>query len=182
MVYKEAYMALLPILTYPHPTLKKVAVDVDPSELNDDFRQTVRDMIETMIDAPGIGLAAPQVGISKRFLVIDLSSYDEKMKPFCVVNPKFIEKSGKTTFEEGCLSLPGFSENVERAKHVKVEYLDEFGKKHTIEDDDMLSIVLQHENDHLDGIVAADRVSPMKKVMYLKKLKKLIQEQELASV
>src|SRR3989338_5517108 len=101
-------MALLSILTYPHPTLRKVAKPVDPLKINDTFRKLIQDMIETMQDAPGIGLAAPQVGISKRFFVVDISSYDEKQKPFCVINPHFIEKSGENEFEEGCLSLPGF--------------------------------------------------------------------------
>jgi len=172
-------MALLPILQYPHPTLSKIAKDVDPIDINDDFRKTVKDMIETMVDAPGVGLAAPQVGISKRFFVVDISGYDEKVNPFCLINPKIVEKSGKESMEEGCLSLPGFSETVERAKHIKVEYLDEFGKKQVLEDEDFLAVVIQHENDHLDGIVAADRISPMKRMMYLKKLKKL--EKDAAS-
>lgn len=165
-------MAILPIIEYPHPTLLKVAREVDRSELNDSFRKTVQDMIETMIDAPGVGLAAPQVNISKRFLVIDVSHKYEGMKPFCMVNPVILERSGTTGIEEGCLSLPDFYEYVERAKRIKVKYLDEWGKEKVIEDEDFLAIVIQHEIDHLDGIVAADRVSPMKKMMYLKKTKK----------
>ncbi len=165
-------MALLEIIEYPHPTLKRVARQVDPIEINESFRTFIQSMYETMADAPGIGLAAPQVNISKRFLVIDISHYDPEQKPICLVNPVIIEKSGTTTFEEGCLSLPDFREEVERFKRIKVEYLDEFGKKQNIEDDGLLAIVIQHEIDHLDGIVAADRISPMKRMMYLKKLKK----------
>lgn len=165
-------MALLEIIEYPHPTLLKIARDVDPREINDSLRVTIKDMIETMIDAPGVGLAAPQVNISKRFVVIDVSSEYPDRPPFALINPVIVEKSGRTTFDEGCLSLPDFRETVERAKKVKVEYLDEFGKKQSFEDENFLAIVIQHELDHLDGIVAADRISPMKRMMYLKKLKK----------
>lgn len=165
-------MSILTIIEYPHPTLKKVARDVDPIEINDAFRKIIADMIETMIEAPGVGLAAPQVNISKRFIVVDVSAYYPDRKPFALINPVILEKEGKTTFDEGCLSLPEFRETVERSKKIKVEYLDEMGKKQTLVDDDFLAIVIQHEIDHLDGIVAADRISPMKRMMYLKKLKK----------
>lgn len=165
-------MGLLKIIEYPHPTLKKVARELDPVEINDGLRKTIQDMIETMIEAPGVGLAAPQVNISKRFIVVDVSSAYEGRKPFALINPKIVEKSGKTTYDEGCLSLPDFRETIERSKKVKIEYLDEWAKPQTIEDDDFLAIVVQHEIDHLDGIVAADRISPMKRMMYLKKLKK----------
>ncbi len=165
-------MALLEIIEYPHPTLKKVARDVDPAEITDAFRKTIADMIETMNEAPGVGLAAPQVNISKRFLVVNVSDYYANQKPFALINPKIIERSGVTTCDEGCLSLPDFRETVERSKKIKVEYLDEWGKKQTLEDEDFLAIVIQHEIDHLDGIVALDRVSPMKRMMYMKKIKK----------
>jgi peptide deformylase len=89
-----------------------------------------------------------------------------------LINPVIVSREGKTTFDEGCLSLPDFRETIERSKKIKVEYLDEWGKKQTIEDDDFLAIVVQHEIDHLDGVVAADRISPMKRMIYLKKLKK----------
>src|SRR3954462_14744095 len=115
-------MAILEIIEYPHPTLKKVARDVQPNEINDTLRNTIEDMIQTMVEAPGVGLAAPQVNISKRFFVVDVSAYYPDRKPFVVINPKIIEKSGKTTFDEGCLSLPDFRETVERAKKIKVEY------------------------------------------------------------
>lgn len=166
-------MALLDIIEYPHPTLKKIAREVDPSEINDKLRAFLNDMIETMLEAPGVGLAAPQVNISKRMIVVDISSRDETRKPFALINPYILERTGKTTFDEGCLSLPDFNETIERSKKIKLRYLDEWGKEHIIEDEDFLSIVVQHEIDHLDGIVAADRISPMKRMMYLKKLKKL---------
>src|SRR4051812_33502677 len=110
-------MALLPIIEYPHPTLKKVAREVDPIEINDALRKTLQDMIETMIEAPGVGLAAPQVNISKRFFVVDVSAYyPDRPEPFALINPVIREKSGKTGIEEGCLSLPDFREEVERSK------------------------------------------------------------------
>jgi peptide deformylase len=175
-------MAVLPIIEYPHPTLLKVARDVDPQEINDGLRKIIADMIETMIEAPGVGLAAPQVNISKRFFVVDVSNYYPDRKPFALINPVILERSGKEVFEEGCLSLPDFSEEVERSKKVKVTYLDEMGKKQTIEDEEFLAIVIQHEMDHLDGIVAADRISPMKRMMYLKKLKKRERKGESSSI
>lgn len=174
-------MAVLEIIEYPHPTLKKVARDVEPSEINDELRRFIADMIDTMLEAPGVGLAAPQVNVSRRLIVVDVSSRYEGRKPFALINPVILEKSGKTTFDEGCLSLPEFIETIERSKKIKVKYLDEFGKEHIIEDDDFLAIVIQHEIDHLDGIVAADRISPMKRMMYLKRLKKL-EKQALSRV
>ncbi len=172
-------MALLEIIELPHPTLKEVAREVDPMEINDDLRKTIDDMIETMIAAPGVGLAAPQVNISKRFLVVDVSSYDENHpEPFCLINPVITEREGSTAIAEGCLSLPEFREEVDRSKKIKVEYLDRDGKPQTLIDEDFLAIVIQHEIDHLDGITAVDRISPMKRMMYLKRLKKLQRSRE----
>lgn len=165
-------MALLEIIEYPHPTLLKVARDISPMEINDQMRGLIQNMIETMISAPGVGLAAPQVNISKRLIVIDVSSDYPDRKPFALINPVILEQRGKTTFDEGCLSLPDFRETVERSKYVKLQYLDENGKQQIIEDEGFLAIVIQHEIDHLNGIVAADRISPMKRMVYLKKLKK----------
>lgn len=176
---ETSFMALLEIIEYPHPTLKQVARDVDPSEINETFRQTLDDMVETMLAAPGVGLAAPQVNISKRFLVIDVSAYQEAyFEPLCFINPVITERSGTTSYAEGCLSLPEFQEDIERDKKITVNYLDRHGKPQSLMDEDFLAIVLQHEIDHLDGIVAVDRVSPMKKMMYIKKLKKLQREEK----
>lgn len=165
-------MSVLQIIEYPHPTLLKIARDIDPKEITDDLRSLIRNMIDTMIEAPGVGLAAPQVNISKRLFVVDVSSEYPDRPPFALINPVIVESRGKTSFNEGCLSLPEFREDVERAKYIKVKYLDETGKEQMIEDEGFLAIVIQHELDHLNGIVAADRVSPMKRMMYLKKLKK----------
>lgn len=165
-------MARLEIIDVPHPTLKKIAAEVAPEEINDNLRQFIADMIETMLEAPGVGLAAPQVNISKRLLVVDVSADYPDRKPFVLINPVIIEKSGACTFEEGCLSIPEFRADIKRSKKIKVEYLDEWGKPQSLEDDGFLAIVIQHELDHLNGITMLDHVSPMKRMMYLKKLKK----------
>lgn len=175
-------MAILEIIDVPHPTLKKIAKEVEPSEINDDLRRFIQDMIETMKDAPGVGLAAPQVNVSKRILVADPSSDEEgaESNPMAFINPVIVEKSGDTTFEEGCLSLPEFRADIKRAKQIKVEYLDIHGKKQSIEDEGFLAIILQHEIDHLNGITMLDHVSAMKRMMYLKKIKKIQRLEEKA--
>jgi peptide deformylase len=165
-------MARLEIIDVPHPTLKKIAVEVSPKEINDNLRGFVADMIETMLEAPGVGLAAPQVNVSKRILVVDVSAEYPDRKPFALINPMIVEKSGDSIFEEGCLSIPEFRADIKRAKKIKVEYLDEWGKTQSLEDDGFLAVVIQHELDHLNGITMLDHVSPMKRMMYLKKLKK----------
>lgn len=165
-------MALLEIIDVPHPTLSKVAEPVKASEINDELRKFVSDMIETMQDAPGVGLAAPQVNVSKRILVVDVSSEDPNRKAFALINPEIVSQSGECGIEEGCLSIPEFTAEIPRAKEVRVRYLDEFGKEKEIKTDGFLAIVLQHELDHLNGITMLDHVSAMKRFMYLKKLKK----------
>lgn len=166
-------MAKLDIIDIPHPTLKKVAKEIEVSEINDNLRAFIADMIETMQDAPGVGLAAPQVNVSKRLIVVDVSSEYPDRKAFALINPKIISCSGDTAIEEGCLSVPEFRAEIKRSKSVKVEYLDEYGNKQILEDEGFLAIVLQHEIDHLNGITMLDHVSPMKRMMYLKKLKKM---------
>lgn len=165
-------MALLEIIDVPHPTLSKVAEVVAPEDFNEDLRKFVSDMMETMKDAPGVGLAAPQVNVSKRIIVVDVSSYYEKLEPFALINPEIIEKSGDNKIEEGCLSVPDFTTEIPRSKKIKVRYQDEMGEEKELEDDDFLSIVIQHELDHLNGITMLDHVSAMKREMYLKKIKK----------
>lgn len=172
-------MAILEIIDVPHPTLKKVAADVKPEEINDQLRSFILDMIETMKEAPGVGLAAPQVNVSKRILVADPDRDELGRGPMVFINPRIIESSGESVYEEGCLSLPEFRANIKRAKKITVEYLDEFGRKKTIEDDGFLATILQHELDHLNGITMLDHVGAMKRVMYLKKIKKLQKKAEL---
>ncbi len=172
---------MLPIFTYPAPVLKKVAQPV--TEFNDELRQTIKDMLYTMYHAPGIGLAAPQVGISQRFFVMDIwydreevTTADGKtefrlssFQPIVVINPVFKNKTGEILYEEGCLSVPGIYEEVKRAQLVTVEYQDMFGEHHTLDADELLSVCLQHENDHLDGIVFIERLSLIKKQLLEKK-------------
>ncbi len=132
----------------------------------------IDNMIETMYAAPGVGLAAPQVGVSKRLAVIDVSTKDDGMPLLVLINPEFIEKDGAVEFEEGCLSIPEFTSKVTRAETVKVRALDREGKHLEIEAGGLLSIALQHEIDHLDGTLFIDRISPIKREFFKKRLRK----------
>ena len=173
---------LLNIHTYPDPILQAKAIDV--TEFNDDLELLCKNMLYTMYNAPGIGLAAPQIGISKRIFVIDVEySRDEteedsgeytfsEFKPLVFINPVIKEKVGTTTYQEGCLSIPGIYEDVKRAEDIIVEYKDTSGSTHEIEAKELLSICIQHENDHLDGVVFIDRLSTLKKNFFKKKLTK----------
>ncbi len=169
-------MAVLKVYEYPHPILKKKASEVEA--VDDELRKFLDDMLETMYHAVGVGLAAPQVGVSKRIVVIDISHDDEdKMDPLYMVNPKIVWKSEeKVCGEEGCLSVPEQKAEVERFAAVKVEYLDYHGNKQILEAEDFLAIAVQHELDHLDGILYIDRISRLKRQMLLKKLQKLREE------
>ena len=131
------------------------------------------DMLETMYSAPGIGLAAVQVGILKRLIVIDISKEDEKKNPIFFVNPEIIYQSNKTsTYEEGCLSLPGFYAEVERPTECHINYLDYNGKRKKLEADGLLATCIQHEVDHLNGVLFIDHISKLKRDMIIKKLRK----------
>ncbi len=172
---------LLPIFTYPAPVLKKVAEPV--THFDDELKVLIRNMLYTMYKAPGIGLAAPQVGISKRIFVIDIDFDREEVtladgstdyrlsnfNPRVFINPVFKNKKGEQICEEGCLSVPGVYVDVKRALELDVEYLDVNGNKHTLSANELLAVCLQHENDHLDGIVFFDRISLLKKQLLTKK-------------
>ena len=171
-------MALLDIVLYPDPVLKKVASPVE--EVNEEMRTLLADMAETMYEAPGIGLAAPQIGKSIRAIVVDVGGSDdcECCEPkeralLKLVNPEIVASSGKASGEEGCLSIPDVRELVERAEQITVEALDENGEKVTVEADGLLSVCLQHEIDHLDGVLFIDKISRLKKELIRGKLKKL---------
>jgi len=151
-------MALLPILRYPDPRLHKRASPV--TAVDDSIRQLVKDMAETMYEAPGIGLAATQVDVHKRVVIIDVSEDKSALRAF--INPEIIEKSGEQTCEEGCLSVPGIYEKVTRAERVKVRALDERGAPFELEADGLLAVCIQHEIDHLDGKVFVEYLSPLK--------------------
>ncbi|MBD2783483.1 peptide deformylase [Xenorhabdus sp. DI] len=161
-------MAILDILTIPDERLRQKCVDVTDF---DKVQALIDDMLETMYNTDnGIGLAAPQVGRQEAVLVIDLSP--NRDQPMTLVNPKIVEKERRVVNQEGCLSIPGYYAEVERFEKVKVEACDRFGQPMTIESEDFLSIVMQHEIDHLHGIIFIDYLSPLKRQMALKKVKK----------
>jgi peptide deformylase len=161
-------MALLDILRYPDERLRNKAKPV--TLVDDSIRQLVDDMLETMYHAPGIGLAAIQVNVAKRVIVVDVS--EEKNQPMCFINPEILAKDGVEQHEEGCLSVPGFYEIVERAEHIKVRALDRDGNSFELETGDLLAICIQHEIDHLDGKLFVDYLSPLKRQRIKKKLEK----------
>jgi len=161
-------MALLQILEYPDTRLRTVALPV--AEVNDEIRQLIGDMFETMYMAPGIGLAASQVDFHQRVLVIDIS--EDKSEPLCFINPEITEATGTVSRDEGCLSVPDVYESVERAEHIRVKALDRNGKEFVLEADELLAVCIQHEIDHLDGKLFVDYISPLKRQRLKKKLSK----------
>jgi peptide deformylase len=164
-------MALLDILQPPHPSLRTRARAVEG--VDEGVRRLAADMLETMYKAPGIGLAAPQVGVAKRVVVLDLAADGEARRPMTLVNPELLWRSGeRSTTEEGCLSLPGHFAEVTRPVAVRVGYLDETGTAREVEADGLLARCLQHEIDHLDGILFVDHLSALRRNMILRKLAK----------
>ncbi|MGL1833561.1 peptide deformylase [Rhodocyclaceae bacterium SMB388] len=151
-------MALLPILRYPDPRLHRRAVPV--TAVDDRIRQLVADMAETMYEAPGIGLAATQVNVHERVIVIDVS--EDKSELMAFINPEILARDGEQTCEEGCLSVPGIYESVTRAERVKVRALDANGQSFELEADGLLAVCIQHEIDHLDGKVFVEYLSNLK--------------------
>ena len=158
----------LPILHYPDKRLRTIAKEV--SKVDDETRLLVNNMFETMYDAPGIGLAATQVDHHERIIVIDITN--DKSNPICLINPEIIEKDGEIEWEEGCLSVPKYYESVKRANKIKVRALNEMGETYEIEADELLSVCIQHEMDHLNGILFVDHLSKLKQRRLLEKLKK----------
>ena len=161
-------MAILRILEFPDPKLRTKAHPV--GKVDDALRQLIDDMFETMYQAPGIGLAATQIDVHRRLLVADVSG--ERTDPHVLINPVIIEKDGLTVTEEGCLSVPGFYEEVERAEHIRVRYLNPDGKEVESEFEEMLAVCIQHEIDHLDGRLFVDYLSEAKRQRIRKRLEK----------
>ncbi|MGM0475647.1 MAG: peptide deformylase [Pseudomonadota bacterium] len=161
-------MALLNVLHFPDPRLRTVADPV--ATVDDTVRRLVADMFETMYEAPGIGLAATQVNVHQRVVVIDVS--EDKSDPRVYINPEILAREGIETMEEGCLSVPGVFEKVERADHVTVRALDQHGEEREEEADGLLAVCIQHEIDHLDGKVFVDHLSEIKRTRIRKKLEK----------
>ena len=161
-------MALLPILRFPDPRLTKIAAKV--VTVDDSIRKLAADMAETMYEAPGIGLAATQVDVHKRVVVIDVS--EDKSELRVLINPELVRCDGSAVGEEGCLSVPGIYEKVERAERVRVDYLDLQGQPQSLEAEGLLAVCIQHEIDHLNGKVFVDHLSQLKQVRIKTKLAK----------
>ena len=163
-------MSLRKILTEPDPFLRQKSHDID--KVDDEVRKLMDDMLDTMYDAPGIGLAAIQVGVPKRIIVIDISK-DEKKTPLYFVNPKIILKSkNNSTYEEGCLSVPGQFAEIDRPDRCNINYLDYNGNQQELKAEGLLATCIQHEMDHLEGILFIDYLSKLKKSFIVKKLSK----------
>ena len=161
-------MALLHILRYPDSRLRLISTPVEV--VNDEIRQLLDDMLETMYAAPGVGLAAPQVEVTKRIITIDASPKADA--PVCLINPDIISRDGIEIMEEGCLSVPGVHENVERASQIKVKALDRGGNPFELEAEGLLAVCIQHEIDHLDGKLFVDYLSEIKRKRIQKKMEK----------
>jgi peptide deformylase len=164
-------MALRPILILPDPKLRLVSEPV--AAIDGEIRRLADDMFETMYDAPGIGLAAIQVGVPKRVVTIDVAKKDAPREPQVFINPEIVSSSEeKSVYEEGCLSIPDIHEDVERPTRVRVRYLDLDGTAHEVEADGLLATCLQHEIDHLNGVLFIDHISKLKRDRTLKKFVK----------
>tara|TARA_B110000211_G_scaffold195348_2_gene223923 strand:- start:2612 stop:3136 length:525 start_codon:yes stop_codon:yes gene_type:complete len=164
-------MTIRKILTEPDPFLRQKSIKVE--EVNDGIRSLINDMLETMYDAPGIGLAAIQIGVPKRVIVIDLGRDTEKKNPFYFVNPEIITNSdNNAAYEEGCLSVPGQFAEINRPDKCKIKYLDYNGNDQILDAEGLLATCIQHEMDHLEGILFIDYLSKLKKTMIVKKLSK----------
>ncbi len=176
---------ILDILKYPNPLLKKKSLPV--GSVDAEIRRLVNNMFETMYAAPGVGLAAPQVGILQRVLVVDVGRLEgetRKRDPKVLINPRLLSREEKIVWEEGCLSLPQLIVPVERSKKIVVEALDQHGQLKKWSGEDLLAVAFQHEMDHLDGILLVDRLSRLKRDLYKKRLEKLARgekvEEEIA--
>lgn len=162
------------ILTYPDPTLKKVAGEVQ--DINGALVETIDDMVETMYAAPGVGLAAPQIGLSQRVIVLDVDQENKGKGLLKLVNPVVAESEGEIVWEEGCLSVRDYVAEVRRAARVLVRGYTPAGREVAVEGSDLLAVALQHEIDHLDGKLFIDRLSRLKRDLYRRRLKKLERE------
>jgi peptide deformylase len=173
-------MAILPIRIYGDPVLRRKAVPV--AVVDDEIRHLAANMVETMFEANGVGLAAPQVGVSLRLLAADATHHDGGDGPRVFVNPEIIEAWGEWSFDEGCLSLPGVSAELVRPEAIHLRYQDEDGREREEEFHQLWSRVLQHEIDHLDGRLLVDRMSPMRRALLERKLRELAKESRNVSL
>jgi peptide deformylase len=162
------------ILIWPDPVLKQKAQPV--AKVDASLRKLVSDMFETMYAADGVGLAAPQIGVLQRVIVLDTTPRQPESKPIAMINPEIIAAEGETTYTEGCLSIPGEAEDVDRAARVTVRFLDVDGQEQTLECDGLLSIAVQHESDHLEGTLFVDHLSTLKRELIRKRMKRVKSE------
>lgn len=168
------------ILIWPDPVLKKTASAVN--RVDDSIRSLVNDMFETMYAADGVGLAAPQIGVLKQVIVLDTTPRQPESKPVAMINPQIIAKEGSMRYSEGCLSVPGEAEEVDRAAKVTVKFLDVSGQQQTLDAEGLLAVAIQHETDHLIGTMFVDYLSPLKRDLIKRRMKRLKAERAEAPV
>ena len=172
-------MTIRPIICMPDPRLRQMCEPV--AKVDDEIRALLDDMLETMYDAPGIGLAAPQIAVLKRVVVMDVAKQDDPPQPMCIVNPEIVWTSDdKNVHEEGCLSVPEYYEDVERPAKVRLRFLDRNGASQEIEADGILATCIQHEIDHLNGVLFVDHLSRLKRERAIKKFSKAAKRDEPA--
>ena len=169
-------MAVLEILKYPHPLLKKRCLDVE--RIDGEVKRLIHDMTETMYDANGVGLAACQVGVNKRVIVLDVSPMDPEQDLFALINPEIVAEEEEIDHEEGCLSVPDCLETIKRKQKVRVRGMSPEGREVELEAQGILAIALQHEVDHLNGVLILDRMSGLKREIYRNKLRKKKQKEK----
>jgi peptide deformylase len=169
-------MTIKPLIILPDPLLRQVSKSIE--RVDAETKRLAQDMLDTMYDAPGIGLAAVQIGVGRRMLVIDVSREDEEKTPLVFINPEILSSSDEpSVYEEGCLSIPDYYAEVERPALVTVKYIDREGKDQTIDAEGLLATCLQHEIDHLNGILFIDHISRLKREMVIKKFTKAAKAQ-----
>lgn len=168
-------MAILPIRTFPDPVLRNICSKAEPA--TDFIRKLAGDLLETMYNAPGIGLAAPQVGECVRMVVLDITGSTGDDVPYFLLNPEIVHSEGSISFEEGCLSFPELSVEIDRANTVRVIFQDLEGTPVTLEADGLLAVAIQHELDHLEGRVIMDYASPVRRDLYRRKVRKILAQE-----
>ena len=168
-------MAILPIILLPDPLLRQASAPIE--RVDDDMRRLIDDMLETMYDAPGVGLAAIQVGVPRRLLVLDVSDKDDEKSPIAMINPEIVSLGGEMrVHEEGCLSIPDVRIEIERPGAVIVRYIDRDGKQQEISADGLLATAVQHEMDHLDGKLIIDFLTRLKRDMIVRRFRKMTKD------
>ena len=170
-------MTIKPLILLPDPVLREVSKPVE--QVNGSIKTLARDMFETMYEAPGIGLAAIQIGVPMRMVVIDLAKQDEPKQPQVFINPEIVSRSDdRASYEEGCLSIPEYYADVERPASVRVKFIDGNGAQKELEAEGLLAVCLQHEIDHLNGVLFIDYISKLKRDMVVRKFKKLARDRQ----